>query len=77
MMVREITSVFVGPVGLVVVTVTVELEERSPVNPFMLAVICMLPGPVEVTSPEALTVATSLEPVLQVTWSVTSTVVAG
>jgi hypothetical protein len=66
----------VEPVELVV-TVTVALAEITPVNPFMVAEICMLPGPTAVTNPVEVTVATSVESELQVTWFVTFTVLAG
>jgi hypothetical protein len=75
MMESEVTSP-PGPVPVVlVVTVTVEEAVIVPVNPCMVAVIWIVPGPVEVTNPPPLpevTVATSFEPVLQVTKFVTS-----
>jgi hypothetical protein len=72
----DVTSVFVGPVE-VVVTVACALEVTGPVKPLMLAVIGTLPAPTDVTNPEELTVATFELPVLQVTRVVTSSVVAG
>ena len=55
----EAISELGGPVVVVVVTVTVELAEITPVKPFMLAVIWMTPWPVDVTNPEEFTDATS------------------
>jgi uncharacterized protein YpuA (DUF1002 family) len=51
--------------------------ETTPVNPFILAVIGIEPAPTAVTSPVELTVATLLAGVLQVTRSVTSSLVEG
>jgi hypothetical protein len=73
----EAISELGGPVVVVVVTVTVELAEITPVKPFMLAVIWMTPWPVDVTNPEEFTDATSGPSEAQVTRFVTSSVVAG
>jgi hypothetical protein len=73
----ETMSPALGDVPVLVATVIVEELVNVPVNPWMLAVIWMVPGPVEVTSPVEFTVATSDDPVLHVTRSVTFSVVEG
>jgi hypothetical protein len=78
MMESEVTSPF-GPVPVPVLTVTVTAEElvSVPVKPLIDAVIFTVPAPTAVTRPAELTVATWLDPVLQVTRLVTSSVVEG
>jgi len=78
MMESVVTSPPVPPPPPVVpVTVMVAEPETTPVNPFILAVIGIEPAPTAVTSPVELTVATLLAGVLQVTRSVTSSLVEG
>jgi hypothetical protein len=66
------------PVPVAKLTVTVALEERTPVNPFMVAVITATPGPIAVTIPVlGPTVAIGDDDELHVTRFVTFSVVDG
>jgi hypothetical protein len=76
-MATEVTSPLLGDVVVVIVTLTVAVLVRTPGNPLIDAVIWMDPGPTEVTRPVELTVATSGASELQVTRSVTFSVVEG
>jgi hypothetical protein len=75
--VSKITSELPGPDELTPFTVTVLLAETTPVNPLTLAVIVVVPGPVAVTNPEELTLATEFEDDVQVAVVVMSSEVDG
>jgi hypothetical protein len=79
MMVSDITGSPVPQLAEQVVLLTViwDVAETTPVNPFMLAVMGMEPGPMAVTRPVELTVATELAGELQVTRLVTSWLLEG